>query len=214
VDADGNARLSKVDGTGGRINRMTATEQLLYEVTDPYAYLTPDVSADFSGITLEEAGKDRIRIRGARAKGRPEQLKVSVGYMAGFVGEGEIAYAGANALARAELAADVIRERLAGRFDELRVDLIGSSSLHGRSFDSTARPYEVRLRAAARAGTPEEASMVGDEVEALYTNGPAGGGGARRNVYEQVGIVSTFIARERVTPAVAVVEQEGHVETV
>jgi hypothetical protein len=214
VEPDGSATVGKVEGTGGCITLATAKEQLLYEVTDPCAYLTPDVTADFSAITLEASGKDRIAIRGARANGRPEQLKVSVGYMAGFVGEGEIAYAGPNALARGELAANIVQERLAGRFEELRIDLIGSSSLHGRSFDSTARPYEVRLRAAGRAKTAEEASVVGDEVEALYTNGPAGGGGARRNVYEQVGIVSTFIARERVMSAVTVVEEEGHVETV
>ena len=94
VDANGDATLGKVDGTGGRITLATATEQLLYEVTDPQGYLTPDVTADFSAVTLTETGPDRVAVRGARGRPRPEKLKVSVGYLAGFVGEGEIGYAG------------------------------------------------------------------------------------------------------------------------
>ena len=200
--ADGHATLGKVDGTGGRITVATATEQLLYEVTDPHGYLTPDVTADFSGVTLEETARDRVAVRGARGRARPDQLKVSVGYLAGYVGEGEIGYAGANAVARAELAAQILRERLRERFNELRIDLIGSSSLHGRAFDRSAQPYEVRLRVAARGATHDEATIVGDEVEALYTNGPAGGGGTRKAVTEQIGIVSTLIDRARVTSQV------------
>jgi hypothetical protein len=214
VDSDGVATLAKVEGTGGCITLATAKEQLLYEVTDPCAYLTPDVSADFSTITLKQVGKDRVRVEGARAHRRPEQLKVSVGYMAGFVGEGEIGYAGPNANARAELAAKTLQARLEGRFEELRIDLIGSSSLHGRAFDSTASAYEVRLRVAGRARTAEDAAIIGDEVEALYTNGPAGGGGARRYVHEQVGIVSTMIDRESVRPCVTLMEREAHGEVV
>jgi len=204
VDANGDATLGKVAGTGGRITRATATEQLLYEVTDPHGYVTPDVTADFSGITLDEIAPDRVAVRGARGRARPSQLKVSVGYHAGYVGEGEIGYAGANALARARLAGEIVETRLRGRFPALRVDLVGSTSLHGRSMDAAERPYEVRLRVAARASSREEAALVGDEVEALYTNGPAGGGGARKYVHEQIGIVSTLIDRDRVQSQVTV----------
>ena len=214
VDADGAAVLSKVAGTGGAITRATATEQLLYEVTDPFGYLTPDVTADFSTVTLHEAAADRIVVDGARGRARPPQLKVSVGYAAGYVGEGEIGYAGANAVPRAELAAAIVRERLAGRFDDMRIDLIGVSSLHRRAFDAEARPYEVRLRVAARAATAELAALVGDEVEALYTNGPAGGGGTRKYVHEQIGIVSTLIDRARVPARVSLHEWMGHAEAV
>ena len=214
VDPDGNATLGKVVGTGGRLTVATATEQLLYEVTDPHGYLTPDVTADFSGVTLTDVAFDSVAVRGARGRQRPDRLKVSVGYRAGFVGEGEIGYAGANAIARAELAADILRERLHGRFAELRFDLIGSTSLHGRSFDSGAHPYEVRLRVAARAATHEEAAIVGDEVEALYTNGPAGGGGTRKSVTEQIGIVSTLIDRSLVASHVTLHEGSAHAEAV
>jgi hypothetical protein len=214
VDSEGNASLGKVAGTGGRITLATATEQLLYEVTDPHGYLTPDVTADFSTVTLAQTAPDRIAVRGARGRARPDRLKVSVGYLAGYVGEGEIGDAGPNAVARAQLAGDIIRERLHGRFAELRIDLVGSTSLHGRAFDSDERPYEVRLRVAARAQSPEEAAIVGDEVEALYTNGPAGGGGTRKYVTEQIGIVSTLLDRARVTSEVTIREWGAHAEVV
>jgi hypothetical protein len=214
VDTDGNAVLGKVAGTGGRITRATATEQLLYEVTDPHGYLTPDVTADFSNITLDETAPDRIAVRGARGRARPDKLKVSVGYLAGYVGEGEIGYAGANAVARAQLAAQILRDRLDGRYPELRIDLVGSTSLHGRAFDSDERPYEVRLRVAARAQSRDEAAIVGDEVETLYTNGPAGGGGTRKYVTEQIGIVSTLIDRARVRPTVTLRQWSAHAEAV
>jgi hypothetical protein len=214
VDADGSAVFGKVEGTGGAISLANTKEQLLYEVTDPHGYVTPDVIADFSTVTLREVGRDRVAVTGARGRARPAQLKVSVGYHAGFAGEGEIGYGGANALARARLAADIIRERLEGEFVELRIDLIGSTSLHGRAFDTSERPYEVRLRVAARAPSVERAAIVGEEVEALYTNGPAGGGGVRRAVHEQIGIVSTLIERERVQSEVTVREWVPHAETV
>src|SRR5262245_12267860 len=127
VAEDGSAVIGKVDGTGGRITLATAKEQLLYEVTDPRGYVTPDVVADFTTVSLEDAGTDRVAVRGATARGRPSQLKVSVGYLAGYIGEGEIGYGGTNALARAQLAAAIVRERLNGQFEELRIDLIGST---------------------------------------------------------------------------------------
>jgi hypothetical protein len=206
VDRDGNATVGKVDGTGGCITLATAKEQLLYEVIDPFGYVTPDVVADFSTVTLRETAPNRVEVRGATGKRRPPKLKVSVGYHAGYVGEGEISYGGANALSRARLAGEIVRQRLGKAFADLRIDLIGSTSLHGRSFDSGEQPYEIRLRAAARAPTPERAMLVGEEVEALYTNGPAGGGGTRKYVHEQIGIVSTLIERERVSAKVTLRE--------
>ena len=214
VAEDGSAVIGKVAGTGGRITLATAKEQLLYEVTDPRGYLTPDVIADFTTVSLEEAGPDRVAVRGATGRGRPPQLKVSVGYVAGYVGEGEIGYGGTNALARARLAGDIVCERLDGRFAEMRIDLIGSTSLHGSAFIADENPYEVRLRVAVRAATAEQAALVGEEVEALYTNGPAGGGGVRRYVQEQIGIVSTLIDRAQVQPEVTLRESTRHAETV
>ena len=202
VFADGSAIISKVEGTGGVINLQTAKEQLLYEVVNPYAYYTPDVIADFTTVHLNETGKDRIGITGGSGKEKPPTYKVSVGYHAFYSGEGEISYAGSNSLGRAKLAASIIEERLKHLFSEIQVDYIGSTSLHQTSFKNNCEPYETRLRVAAKAGSFEKAAIVGEEVEALYTNGPAGGGGVRKYVNEVIGIVSTLIEKEKVRSSI------------
>lgn len=198
--SDGTATFSKVAGTGGLLTLATAKEQLLYEVMDPGCYLTPDVVADFTQVRLEEVGPNQVRVSGGRGQDAPRKLKVSVGYDAGFVGEGEISYAGTNALERAKLAGSIIQERLQDCFAELRVDYIGSTSVHRTSFGHYPDPYEIRLRVAGKASTARMAALVGEEVEALYTNGPAGGGGARKYVHELVGIVSTLMDRCTIIP--------------
>ncbi|QJW89824.1 DUF1446 domain-containing protein [Spirosoma taeanense] len=204
VSKDGIAVFSKVAGTGGLLNVATAKEQLLYEVMDPSHYLTPDVVADFTQVRLEEVGLNQVKATGGKGQTRPDTLKVSVGYEAGFVGEGEISYAGSNALGRAQLAGAIIEKRLRDRFTDLRIDYIGSTSVHRTAFGHYPEPYEIRLRVAGRAATAKEAALVGEEVEALYTNGPAGGGGARKYVHEVVGIVSTLIDRAKITSNVTV----------
>ncbi len=214
VDAQGAAVVSKVAGTGGRIDLATAKEQLLYEVTNPSAYVTPDVVADFTGVKLEQAGENRIRVSGGRGQARTPTYKVSIGYHAGFRGEGEITYAGENAMARAELAGRVIEERLREDYPDLRLDYIGCSSVHRKSFNHSAPPYEVRFRAAAIAPTRAGADRVAEEVEALYTNGPAGGGGARKFVTEVIGILSCLLARDRVPSQVTLLESHPEHETV
>jgi hypothetical protein len=206
VDADGNARFGKVEGTGGVINRATATEQLLYEVTDPHGYLTPDVTADFASTDLQDLGNDTVTTSGTRGKPRPKMLKVSVGYRAGFLGEGEIGYAGENCARRAEHAGEIVRERLANRLQEIRVDIIGLTSLHKQALSAQAQPYEVRLRVAGRSPDEDIARLVGEEVEALFTNGPAGGGGVRKSTVEQIGIVSCLVARNAVKTRVEMFE--------
>ena len=197
---DGTATFGKVAGTGGLLTVATAKEQLLYEVMDPSRYITPDVVADFTQVRIEEVGPDQVRVSGGRGQAAPHTLKVSVGYDAGFVGEGEISYAGSNALGRAQLAGAIIQERLQDRFADLRIDYIGSTSVHRTNFGQPADPYEIRLRVAGKAPTASLAALVGEEVEALYTNGPAGGGGARKYVHELVGIVSTLLERSMITP--------------
>ena len=204
VTFDGAATISKVKGTGGVINFGTVKEQLLYEVINPHEYITPDVVADFTKVSLKQEGENCIRITGGDGKSRPGTLKVSVGYKAGFLGEGEISYAGQHALERARLAGEIIKKRLQERFVELRIDYIGHSSVHPQFTGQQANPYEVRLRVAARADTAEEALLVGEEVEALYTNGPAGGGGVRKYVNEMIGIVSTLMDRNRIKSIVTI----------
>ncbi|MBV4480781.1 acyclic terpene utilization AtuA family protein [Pseudomonas khavaziana] len=199
VDADGHALITKVTGSGGRISRATCAEQLIYEVHDPAAYLTPDVTADFSQVGFVEENVDRVRIQGADGRARPEQLKVSVGYLDGWIGEGQMSYGGPGAVARAQLARDVVLKRLelmGVKMQEVRAELIGIDALHGQR--SSVEPWEVRLRVAARCEERSEAVRVGNEVETLYTNGPSGGGGASKNVRQVVAVASLLLPRESV----------------
>jgi hypothetical protein len=208
VDAEGNGTLGKVAGTGGRITLRTAKEQLLYEVTDPGGYVTPDVVADFTSVRMRESAPDRVAVSDASGRARTPTYKVSVGYRAGFVGEGEASYAGARALERARLAGEIVRERLREDLPDLRVDIIGVDAAHRSDFGHPHAPYEARVRVAARAKTRRLAERVGMEMWALGTNGPAGGGGFRGEVQERVGIVSTLLDRSRVKPGVTLMEMD------
>ncbi|MCF8980952.1 acyclic terpene utilization AtuA family protein [Pseudomonas syringae] len=207
VNAAGQATITKVEGSGGRIDTATCTEQLIYEVHDPAAYLTPDVSADFSGVSFHADAENRVQVAGADGRARPETLKVSVGYLDGWIGEGQISYGGPGALARAQLAREVVLERLKLTgviVEDLRAELIGVDALHGSELGSraTAEPWEVRLRIAARCIERSEAVRVGNEVETLYTNGPYGGGGATKAVRQVVAVASLFVPREAVDPVI------------
>lgn len=204
VAADGSAVISKVEGTGGVINLQTAKEQLLYEVVNPYEYFTPDVIADFTSVHLKEVGPNKVQVTGGTGKQRPSTYKVSVGYEAFYLGEGEISYAGSNAVARAMLAGEIVKERLVGEVEGIRIDLVGINSVHRTSFFAESEPYEIRLRVAGKAVSAAQAARVGEEVEALYTNGPAGGGGVRKYVNEVIGIVSVLLPRESVTAGLTV----------
>jgi hypothetical protein len=210
VGADGSAVITKVAGSGGRVSEATCKEQLLYEIHDPACYLTPDVTADFSNVTIREIEPDRVGVQGGAGHPRPDRLKVSVGYRDGFVGEGQISYAGPGALARARLALEIVAERLrltGVRCRESRYDLIGLDALHGARLSADAgEPFEVRARVVARTDSRDEAARVAGEVEALYTNGPAGGGGASRQLREIVAVASTFLPRERVVTTVDYLE--------
>ncbi len=203
IDAAGNAVISKVAGSGGRIDTATCTEQMLYEVHDPAAYLTPDVSADFTHAAFESIARDEVRVQGADGHARPETLKVSVGFLDGWIGEGQMSYGGPGALARGQLAKDIVLKRLAltgVACEDIRAELIGVNALHGSQLGARAEgePWEVRLRVAARCLDKNDAVRVGNEVETLYTNGPYGGGGASKSVRQIVAVASLFVPRNQV----------------
>ncbi|MGA2551245.1 MAG: acyclic terpene utilization AtuA family protein [Burkholderiaceae bacterium] len=213
ISDDASAVITKVEGSGGTVTAATCKEQLLYEIHDPSSYLTPDVTADFTGVTVTEDGPDRVRVVGGRGRARPETLKVSVGYIAGFAGEGQISYAGPGAVTRGRLALEIVKERIALMrlpVSELRLDLIGVDAIHGsRLSERGATAYEVRARVAAMSDDLDTALRVGNEVETLYTNGPAGGGGATKSARRVVAIYSALLPRKAVTPAIHI-EENSH----
>lgn len=206
IGEDGSVEITKVAGSGGYVTRATCTEQLLYEIHDPAAYQTPDVVADFSAVTMTECAPDRVTLQGASGHPRSGMLKVSIGYIDSYIGEGQISYAGPGALARAQLAQAIVAERFAltgVALTEVRYDLIGVNALHGdRDGPGEAEPLEVRLRVIGRTTSLQEAIRIGNEVETLYTCGPAGGGGATRSAREVIAIRSTLLPAAQVSPVI------------
>ena len=200
VEPDGSAVFGKLPGTGGFITTRTCKEQLLYEILDPDAYLQPHVTAVCRGVSFSDLGRDRVRMTGATGRRRPDRLKASVGYFDGYVGEGQLSYAGPGAEARARLALDVVRQRLelrGIRVRDARYNVIGIDAVDIRRQEALQdmRAGELRIRVAARVDSEEDARAIGDEVEALYTNGPAGGGGCSKSWREVIAVAPIMVPR-------------------
>ncbi len=208
VAADGSAVITKLAHTGGQVTTATVKEQLLYEVHDPTRYLTPDVTADFSRVRIEAAATDRVRVSGAGGTQRPDKLKVTVGFDAGFLGEAGVSYAGPGAQERGRLAADIVARRMRdvhGFDGALRVDVIGTVSL----FATAIRPrpsetQDVRLHVALRSWSRQDVETLLWEVESLLCCGPAGGGGYRGSIVPSVVTKSALIDRALVRPTMEV----------
>lgn len=218
IDADGTLEIGKPEGTGGRVDRATITEQLLYEMHDPSAYLVPDCTADITAATLTRTAPDRITLRGIRGHPPPERLKATVCVEDGWMGEAEISYAGPNALARTSLAAEVVRARLAAHNLLPALDIIGAGAALdrgdlGRSLGrGLPGDGDYRLRAALRAEDRDVAARVCEEVTALYCSGPAGGGGVRTHLAPQVATASVLVPRAAVRPRVTLLAPDGTAE--
>ncbi len=203
IFADGSCIVSKAARTGGLVDERTVKEQLLYELHDPAAYLTPDVVADITEATVTQVGPDSVRLAGVRGHPRTATLKANVFFDGGWFGEGEISYAGPNAEARARLAMDVMQKRM-GPHLPLRFDLIGVSSIlgdDGNRLLGAARigqSTDIRLRVAGQHLDIKVIDQLLREVTALWTGGPAGGGGVRVAKRQRLSTQSCLIARERV----------------
>jgi len=208
IDADGDIVITKPAGTGGVVNRLTVIEQLLYEIHDPAAYVTPDVVLDLTSVDVIEIGKDRVHVTGARGKPAPEMLKATVCVDGGILGEAEISYAGVNAAARAGLAAEVICGRMRRRAPGLvvRVDAIGAVSVLGNSSIApdlrASESEDIRLRFSAQSADAAQIEMLLDEVEALYCAGPAGGAGVRRRATPRLASAACLVERRYAEPRV------------
>ena len=213
IAADGSCVIGKAEGTGGYVTEATVKEQLLYEVHDPAAYLTPDVVADITSAGVESVGDDQVALSGVRGHYRPTHYKVNVCHEGGWLAEGEISYAGPRAEARARIAAEVLRHRL--KHLSLRVDLIGAISIladdagHALAACSDSGARDVRLRVAATHLDRSEAERLSREVTALYTCGPAGGGGVRTALTPRLNTISCLLPRDCITVGFAMVEDES-----
>lgn len=205
-DETGRFVLTKVSGTGGLVSVDTCKEQMLYEIHNPAAYLTPDGIADFSQVRFIREGPDMVSAWGATSHGLPEQLKANVCYRDSFITDCEISYGGRNALDRARLAGDMFLkrlDRLGVKYSETRVDYVGYNSLYKDKLAASLSEggcSEIRLHVAVRTDDWENAVLVSNEGDSIYTNGPAGGGGATMRISEIISVFSFFLPRDDVRP--------------
>ena len=204
VFADGACIITKADNSGGLVDARTVKEQLLYELHDPAQYITPDVVADISQAIVTEVGPNQVKLSGVIGHARTDTLKASVFFDGGWFGEGEISYAGPNAQARAQLAIQTLEKRLFAQHGlRLRCDLIGVCSVFnddaGRllSVSADGAHTDVRARVAAQHLELEPIEALLREVTALWTCGPAAGGGVRVNKRQRLSTSSCLIDRKQ-----------------
>ena len=181
VEADASFTLTKHPGTGGLVSRRTVTEQILYEIGDPRAYVCPDVVADFTSFRLDDDGPDRVRISGVRGAPPPPTLKVSMALDAGKKTTGMVVVSGPDAVAKSEAFAEIFWSRVGDGFEETRTDLIGYDGCWGRSAATPVEPNEIALRFAARSFDDAALARFGRELAGIALAGPPGicGAGGR-----------------------------------
>lgn len=176
VSSDLTAIITKHPNTGGKVDRHTVIEQLIYEIGDPAAYISPDAIADFTSINLEELGQDRVKISNVKGKPRTEFYKGSISYAAGYKGDGTLIFSWPEAIQKAQTCDNIIRERLIQlglNFDDIVTEFIGHSACHGR-LGETVDPSEVLLRIAVRGQDKRAVDRFIRELAPLVLSGPPG----------------------------------------
>ena len=174
--ADGTFAITKHPDSGGLVSVDTVREQLVYEMGDPHNYITPDVICDFSTLTLEQQGEDRVLVSNARGRAPTTTHKVSMCYRDGYKASGSIIVSGPHALAKARKFAAIFQQRIAADVSELEEMLIeygGQDACH-RSLGASTEGDEILLRLSARATTREKLQKFIKLVPALILSGPPG----------------------------------------
>jgi hypothetical protein len=210
---NGDFVVTKHDGTGGRVNVQSVKEQLLYEMGDPKAYITPDVVADFSSINLEPDGNDRVRVFGIQGNPSTEFYKVSIAYSAGWKAVGTLVYAWPDAYAKAQAADKVLRERLDRlglKFDLILTEFVGVSATHGHlAGEPSADIPEVQLRFGVRGQSKADVERFTKELAPLILTGPpavTGFAGGRPKVEEIMAYFPALIPKTLIETKVEIVE--------
>lgn len=208
VAGDGSFVVTKHAGTGGRVSRQTVTEQLVYEIGDPRAYITADVVSDFTTITLNDQGDDRVAISGIRGSAPTGKLKVSAAYRDGFKAVGTLVYAWPDAREKAEAAARILRarlDRLGLKFELVHSEVIGAGATHGALAgpDAGRDAPEVQLRFGVRDADRKKVERFTRELAPLVLNGPpavTGYFGARAKVEDILAYWPALIDASVVSP--------------
>ncbi|MDP6930566.1 MAG: DUF1446 domain-containing protein [Planctomycetota bacterium] len=213
IDAkpDGSFCVTKHANTGGLVDRRTVTSQLLYEMGDPSRYLGPDCIADFATIQMEEEATNRVRISGVRGHAPTDTYKVSISYFNGYKAVGQLTVAGPEAVAKAQLCAEIVFDRLAldgVEFEdsEKTVELIGSGVCH-EGIVPLSDPPEVVLRIGVRHPDKGKVNRFGMEIVPLVTSGPpgvTGFAGGRPKATEVISFWPALISKDKLAPTVRV----------
>lgn len=209
--ADGSFIVYKHPNTGGRISVPSVKEQLVYEMGDPHAYITPDVVADFTSIHLEQAGDNRVRVFGIKGRPATDKLKVSIAYRAGYKAVGTLVYSWPDALPKADLADRVLRERIKNlglKLDHILTEFVGVSATHGRLAGEPHDPPEVQLRVGVRGTDKASVERFTRELAPLVLNGPpsvTGFAGGRPKVEEIVAYWPALVDKTVVKTSVEVI---------
>lgn len=214
---DGRFVVTKHAGTGGMVTVGTVSEQLLYEMGDPKAYLTPDCVADFTSIELAQDGPDRVAVSGIRGQAKTPFLKLSASYLDGFKASGQLTVSGPRAVEKARLAAEVVWRRLARAgvefpAEDRREELVGVSACLPGILAAPSDPPEVVLRLGVRGSDQAKVERFGKELAPLITAGPpgvTGFAGGRPKPQEIVAYWPALIAREAVEEFVSVTVEES-----
>ena len=215
VREDGQAVITKPEGSGGRVSVDTLKEQYLYEIHDPHQYMTPDIIADFSNVEFKEVGENRVAVSGVRGKPAPETLKVLIGYENGWMGQGMIGYSWPDALKKAQKADEIVRkqiERYGIEVEEIHTEYLGYNSIHG----PLARPVdeenlnEVYLRVAVRTKDRATAERFGRLFPPLSLNGPpfVGSLSGMFSVRQLLGLWTVYVPRSWIESQVKVEVKE------
>lgn len=181
VQENGEFVITKAPGSGGRVSFDTVREQLLYEIHDPAAYITPDVIVDMSQIQVQEIAQDEVRISNVIGKPAPQQLKVVMGYEEGYMSQTLIGYSWPKAYEKAKKAAEILTQNIEAKkipLQQLQFDYVGYNSLHG-PLASNLNPNtnEIYLRMVAKAADKATVSSIQRFVPPLALNGPPSMGG-------------------------------------
>src|SRR5215210_2751259 len=210
---DGTFIVTKHEGTGGWVNVPSIKEQLLYEMGDPHAYITPDCVADFTTIQLGTDGPDRVRVFGIKGRPATEFLKVSISYAAGYKAVGTLVYSWPDAYEKARAADKILRarlERLGLKFDHVLTEFVGANATHGQlAGEPSPDLAEVQLRIGVRGEDKKAIERFTKEIAPLILTGPpgvTGFAGGRPKVEEIVAYWPALIPKTEIRPRVEVTE--------
>jgi len=211
VDADGTCRIAKPPGTGGSVDIETVGEQLLYEVGDPAAYLTPDVVADFTSVKLNDRGNDLVEVTSPKGRPATDSYKVSIAYRDGYASAGTLVIFGPDAAGKARRAGAMLLDRLkrAGyKYAHTNIEALGAGDCVPGVVPTRGDPAEVVLRVAVRDPRRAAVERFTKEFAPLVTSGPPGTTGyttGRPPVREVFAYWPALVAKAAVTATVRLV---------